>query len=103
MSRLDYLLYRCFNCGLLLTCLEIEKTWDEAEKNEEETTAPICVCGSTKTIPTNMTPDEEKRYTSLWQRIRYFLGFRDNETKIVELYHKRVKGKKLGPLYGEEA
>ena len=99
MSRLEYLLYRCFKCGRLLTAIEVEAIWDNAEKDTSKTVAAICPCGSSKISPTNMTPEEEKKYSSWKQRIRYFLGFRDANTRIVELYFKRVKGQDLGPGY----
>lgn len=99
MSRLEYLLYRCFKCGSLLTALEVEDAWANAEKDVSKTVAAICPCGSSKITPSNMTPEEEKKYSSWKQRIRYFLGFRDANTRIVELYFNRVKGKDLGPGY----
>ena len=98
---LDYLLYRCFKCGRILTAIEIEAIWANAEKDTSKTMATICACGSSKITPTNMTPEEEKKLTSRWQQMKYFFGMRDYNTRVVEIYKKRVKGKVLGPLYEE--
>lgn len=103
MSSLDYLLYRCFKCGRLLTALEIERVWATAEKDTSKTVVGICPCGSSKIQPTNMTPEEKEELLHWWQQVRYFFGVRDHRTRVVEIYEKRVKGKVLGPLYKEGA
>lgn len=101
MSKLKYLCYRCFNCGRLITALEIEKSWESAEKTDK-TVVAICPCGGSKVTASNPTPEETKKYESLWQKIRYWLGRRDDGTKLIELYYDRVKGQDLGSAYKGE-
>lgn len=100
--KLAYLLYRCFKCGDVLTALEIEKIWGEAEKDTTKTVAALCPCGSSKVTPTNLTPEEEKKYEHWWQWVRYFIGKRDRNTRIIDLYFQRVRGQELSEYYQEE-
>jgi len=102
MGKLRHLCYRCFSCGRLMTALQIEKVWEGAERDTDRTVVGLCPCGGSKVTPTNPTPEETKKYESLWQKARYILGIRDDDTKLIELYYKRVKGHDLGPEYHVE-
>lgn len=90
-DRLTHQFYRCITCNRLLTKLEILRRWQASEKHPEAKFGGSCPCGAGKLRATNLTPEEEKRLTSLKQRIRYFL-FRisDADTRVVELWRFEV-------------
>lgn len=97
-DRLKYLVYRCLKCRSLLTKLDILEAWNKSE--EEGVHYPICKCGGRQISPTNATPQEEKKYCGLWQKIRYYILQRDDDgTKMWKLYDKCVKGKGYGKEY----
>jgi hypothetical protein len=99
-DRLKYLLMRCVSCKEFLTKDEVIDRWEEMEE-DGGTQIGLCSCGSRQIKPTNLTPEEEQEYTSLWQKFRYYvLRRRDRGTRILDLYEKHVKGQDLGPTYG---
>jgi hypothetical protein len=97
-DRMKYLVMRCTACKGFLTRLEIVKAWEEMESSGSKKKG-ICPCGGRQVKATNLTPEEEKKYTGIWPRILYFLGVRNNKTRVIELYEKCVKGKDLGKEY----
>jgi hypothetical protein len=86
-GRLTYTTYRCYKCARLLTCLEIEARMDAsaAVSDGAEQTTPICPCGSGHISPTNVTPEEKKRFLNLWQLFRLICGVHDDGTRVWEL------------------
>jgi len=67
MSReMKYLVYRCFNCGRLITKLELEATWDRAEKSGAEQKG-ICSCGGGQLRPSNAKLWEELLLPRVWR------------------------------------
>lgn len=85
-NRLRYPVYRCEKCKRLLTRLEIVRKWEKAEAEPNITASiALCVCGSGRISPTNLTQDEENRFGSYWQKFRFFvLRRRDEDTRILE-------------------
>lgn len=66
MSRTDYLTYRCYTCGRLITALDLESMWEKAEQSEE-TLASICPCGSRRLCPGNPKWWEEILFPRVWK------------------------------------
>lgn len=65
-SEIKFPCWRCYNCGRLITRLEIAEAW-EAKKNN------LCPCGSGKISPTNPRLWEElflPRVWKLWWSLR---------------------------------
>lgn len=99
-ERLEYLCYRCYTCGRLLTKLEILRTWERGEAAGTSHGA-VCPCGGGRITPGNPTPEEEKHLLSEEQKRRYYVDhIVDADTRLVELWDKEIKGKTdLGPYY----
>ena len=98
-DRLRHLVYRCKSCNGLLTKLEIISHWEAMEKDNISNLG-VCPCGGRQISPSNVTPEEEKKYETLWQKFRYYvLGKDDEGTRLWKLYDRCVKGKELGELY----
>ena len=72
-SRSRYLLYACHKCGRLVTCLQVEAKWAEAEKANigcqpgEEHHPNICVCGSRQLAPANASVWQELTSPAIWR------------------------------------
>ena len=72
-DRLRHLAYRCISCRRLLTCLEIEATWEKAERilslpsSSVRPSASLCSCGGRHIRPTNPTLAEELFLPRVWK------------------------------------
>lgn len=98
-DRLRYLILRCVSCKDFITKAEAIDRWEAWEKAGESHVG-LCSCGSRQVKPGNLTPEEEKKYTSRWQKFRYtVLGKRDKGTRVWDLYYRYVRDAKLGPEY----
>lgn len=60
-----HLVYRCFKCGRVLTCIDINKAWDASDGHLAH--MPLCVCGSRHVSPTNAKLWEELLLPRIWK------------------------------------
>jgi len=65
-QRLEYLLYRCFSCGRLITKYEMLAGWEAAEKSQEDRKG-VCPCGAGQVRPTNAKLWEELLLPRVWR------------------------------------
>jgi hypothetical protein len=70
--RLSHLLFRCHQCGRLITKYQIIAIWEYLEANPAEKSKGLCSCGSGKISPANATVWEELTTPAIW-----YLWWRD--------------------------
>lgn len=65
-DRTKYLFYRCFKCGRGMTCLEMIRKWEKAERSDKPA-LDLCTCGSRQFAPGNPKLWEELFRPSIWK------------------------------------